>query len=101
MGSIRDKSEGSRATDPPPCLPAGAATPGAFEFAPGHRSREKSSLSNRSIAPAWVRSPLAGVLLGKTSFNSLYGLRAGTRERRHGFGSSIQRVLRPATAPNE
>jgi len=32
------------------------------------------ALSTRSIGPAQPLCPLAGVLLGKTSLNSLYGL---------------------------
>jgi hypothetical protein len=47
--------------------------------------------------------PLAGVLLGKTSLNSLYGLQAvGCRKLCHSFGyPDSARMSGLVTAPNE
>src|SRR6202035_1514201 len=47
------------------------------EPAPTQQSLERFSLSGRSIGLTRASSPLAGVLLGKTSLNSLYGLMGG------------------------
>ena len=47
---------------------------------------EEFSLSARSIAPTETLLPLAGVLLGKTSLNSLYGLMGGLPQTVPQFG---------------
>jgi hypothetical protein len=78
MGSTRDKGAGVSGKRGAPCKRAAIGRPSsAVEFAPDHESLEKPSLSNRSMAQGAMRSPLAGVLLGKTSLNSLYGLKGG------------------------
>jgi hypothetical protein len=78
MGWTRDKGAGSRATAA--FVPLGGELGdacGTLEFAPHNQSLEESSLSNRSIAPLEMPRLVAGVLLGKTSPNSLYGLKGG------------------------
>jgi hypothetical protein len=50
---------------------------GMLEFVPDNQTLEESSVSNRSIARLGMPRPVAGVLLGKTSLNSLYGLKGG------------------------
>jgi hypothetical protein len=46
-------------------------------------------------------SILAGVLLGKTSLNSLYGLLGACRKLCHSFGYPDSADIRLAAAPNE
>jgi hypothetical protein len=50
---------------------------GTLEFVSDDQSSEDFSLSNCSIAPLDMPWRVAGVLLGKTSLNSLYGLKGG------------------------
>jgi hypothetical protein len=47
------------------------------EFTRQHQTLEQFSLSERSIGLAETLSPLAGVLLGKTRLDWLYGLMGG------------------------
>jgi hypothetical protein len=44
---------------------------------------------------------MAGVLLGKTSLDSLYGLMGGLLQTVPQFGNPDSAVFRVATAPNE
>src|SRR6185437_11567043 len=68
-------------------------------------SLEEFSVSSRSIGPSETHWPLAGVLLGKTSLNSLYGLKGGLPRTATRFRLSGQVGLAgpsqwPAPAPN-
>jgi hypothetical protein len=65
------------------------------------KNLEQFSLSGRSNGPARMFSPVAGVLLGKTRLNSIYGALGGLPQTVPPFGyADSARFLAPA-APNE
>jgi hypothetical protein len=58
----------------------------AAEFTRHDQTLERFFLSTRSIGLTKTLLPLAGVLLGKTSLNSLYGLMGGQPQTVPQFG---------------